>query len=100
MGLDWTTMSWKELAPIKVSRFQHACVNFGGKIYVAGGFDGHNRFNSVEIFDPSTGVWTDGPQLPRHWSAGQMVALKSKIVIIGGYTDEKGSESSLFQLGG
>nr|VZI38052.1 unnamed protein product [Spirometra erinaceieuropaei] len=43
---------WQPAAPMRTARSQLAATHFRGKIIVAGGFDGRNRLNVVELFTP------------------------------------------------
>jgi len=47
----------EEVASLKTTRVHHACAVFQGQVWVAGG----NR-NDVDIYDPATNTWTDGPK--------------------------------------
>jgi N-acetylneuraminic acid mutarotase len=39
--------------------------SYSQKMYVLGGFDEHGKvIQEVSIYDPATGIWTDGPTLP------------------------------------
>ncbi|BHF82826.1 hypothetical protein SprV_0802596500 [Sparganum proliferum] len=63
---------WQPAAPMRIARAQLAATHFRGKIIVAGGYDGKNRFNVVEMFTPPDarcpqGQWTElaGMKEPR-----------------------------------
>ena len=40
-------------------RAYHGCATISGKIYVVGGFDGMDYFNSVRCFDPVNKLWIE-----------------------------------------
>ena len=46
-------------------RTEVAAAVLAGKIYVIGGFDGLGRtVATVEVYDPASGLWAAGPDLP------------------------------------
>ncbi|BHF85508.1 hypothetical protein SprV_1002867500 [Sparganum proliferum] len=54
---------WQPVAPMRTARYGLAATHFRGKIIVAGGSDGSDRFNMVEMFTPPDarcprGQWT------------------------------------------
>ena len=65
----------------------HRCyvcvVELDGYIYALGGFDGRNRLNSTERYDPSTNQWTlmEPMHVPR--SDAHACVLNGKIYITG-----------------
>nr|VZI29216.1 unnamed protein product [Spirometra erinaceieuropaei] len=63
---------WQPAAPMRTARSRLAATHFRGKIIVAGGYDGRNSLNVVEMFTPPDascpqGQWTDlaGMKEPR-----------------------------------
>ena len=52
-----------------------------GKVIVAGGITTANDYtNSVEIFDPATGIWTKGPDLPdNRWGGKATVTGEGQV---------------------
>ncbi|BHF85334.1 Kelch-like protein 12 [Sparganum proliferum] len=67
---------WQPAAPMRTARCQLAATHFRGKIIVAGGHDGRNRLNVVELFTPPDarcprGQWTElaGMKEPRAFFA-------------------------------
>ncbi|BHF85551.1 Kelch-like protein 12 [Sparganum proliferum] len=55
---------WQPAAPMRTARGGLAATHFRGKIIVAGGYDGRNRLNMVEMFTPPDvrcprGQWTE-----------------------------------------
>lgn len=45
------------MAPMSVARLGAGVVACGGSLYVVGGFDGDNRWNTVERYQPDTNTW-------------------------------------------
>ncbi|BHF85847.1 hypothetical protein SprV_1002902000 [Sparganum proliferum] len=63
---------WQPAAPMRTARYGLAATHFRGKIIVAGGYDGKNILNMVEMFTPPDarclqGQWTElaGMKEPR-----------------------------------
>ena len=49
---------------LPTARSNHLSLFFQEKLYILSGKDNdHLRINTVDIFDPKTGIWTNGPQL-------------------------------------
>ena len=44
-------------------RFQAAVTSYQGQIWVVGGCDAWNPLRTVEIYDPTSNTWTNGPTL-------------------------------------
>ncbi|BHF85750.1 hypothetical protein SprV_1002892200 [Sparganum proliferum] len=67
---------WQPAAPMRTARYGLAATHFRGKIIVAGGSDGRNILNMVEMFTPPDarcprGQWTElaGMKEPREYFA-------------------------------
>lgn len=45
------------MAPMSVARLGAGVATCGGSLYVVGGFDGDNRWNTVERYQPDTNTW-------------------------------------------
>jgi N-acetylneuraminic acid mutarotase len=87
---DTQTNEWSNLPgpPLEMHHFQ--AVEYGGKIYVVGAFTGgypnETPIAHVYIFDPQTGEWTQGPEIPqnrRRGSAGAVVHGDKIYVVCG-----------------
>lgn len=69
MRFDFRKQNWIWPKSMKRVRAGAAAVAVNGVIYVIGGSPNRKSYHkSVEIYDPATGSWTDGPDLnfPRH----------------------------------
>jgi hypothetical protein len=70
-----------------------ACCVLNGKIYVIGGYgwpnskDNNAEFNNVQIFDPTSNSWSEGPPIstPRHYATASV--CDGKIYLFGGNSD-------------
>jgi len=82
---------WRTLAPMPTPRSEVAVAEFGGKIYVIGGFEGDGASSAkVEVYDPETDTWGQAPSLPepRHHAAAVSYSfgtLGSRLLVIGGF---------------
>ena len=53
-----------------------------GKFYAIGGSDGSTQLDSMEIYDPATNSWTQGPSLPRKSTSACSVEWNGKILYL------------------
>ncbi|XP_037367522.1 kelch-like protein 4 [Talpa occidentalis] len=56
---DPKTDSWSTVAPLNVPRDAVAVCTLGDKLYVVGGYDGHNYLNTVESYDAQKNEWKE-----------------------------------------
>ena len=87
------TGQWRDTgAPIPEPRNQFSTVVFDNKIYLIGGQLHHDSCqldqNRVDIYDPETNSWSDGPELPKghSHSEGGTFVHDGKIFLVGGHT--------------
>jgi N-acetylneuraminic acid mutarotase len=92
---DPTVDSWSTMAPIPTAVARYASAVINDKIYIIGGAaDGQhpdNATNLVQIFDPSTNNWTDGPSIPTGvFASGSCTTTgllaPERIYVVGGST--------------
>ena len=60
-----STRSWNSMAPMPESRYDHSCglvthPEFGPEIVVAGGYDGSDYLDTVDIYNVNTDSWREG----------------------------------------
>ena len=74
------------LLPGPVQPREHvAAVAFNGELWVIGGrWGGTGALATVEIFDPASGVWRDGPALNEARSGFGAAAVGERIIVAGG----------------
>ncbi|XP_050302107.1 kelch-like ECH-associated protein 1B isoform X2 [Anthonomus grandis grandis] len=60
---DTENKVWTFLSSMNISRSALSVTVLDGKIYAMGGYDGHQFLKDVEIYDPSTDVWSEGTPL-------------------------------------
>jgi outer membrane protein assembly factor BamB len=64
MDLSARKLEWKTIKQPFKRRALIAAADLG-KLYAMGGFDDHGKvIHEVSIYDPKTGLWTQGPDLP------------------------------------
>jgi N-acetylneuraminic acid mutarotase len=75
---------WEKAPRMRMARRGAGAAVIGGKLYVAGGFNGNVVLDSVERYDPSTNSWEYvGPMRNRRWY--HVVAeLDGKLYVAGG----------------
>ena len=56
-----------------------------GRIFVMGGFGVSNCHSSVEILDPATGTWQEGPQMSTARSGSGVAVLNGRLYVVGGH---------------
>ncbi len=74
----------------------------GGKVYRVGGMEAKNKASEksdlsstaeVAVFDPKTGKWSPGVPLPAGRSSHDVVAVGSKLVVVGGWQMKSNDKS-------
>jgi N-acetylneuraminic acid mutarotase len=85
---DPTANAWTETTPMLEVRAGGAAVIVQGRIFVAGGEliyqNTAGTLRSVEIYDPSTGVWQDATPMPVGLHGIPMASVSGKVYILGG----------------
>ncbi|XP_041120627.1 kelch-like protein 6 [Polyodon spathula] len=75
---------WIQIEYLNTGRWRHKMAVLGGKVYVIGGFDGIQRQNSVETYDPFHNCWTEAAPLMLNVSSFAVTSYKKKLYVIGG----------------
>jgi Kelch motif/Dockerin type I domain len=81
--------SWTRRADNDVARSEIGATEAGGLVYVIGGQQNAAR-KSVEMYDPATDRWSEGPDLPVGRHHVQPVTVDGKIYVIGGLVEFPG----------
>ena len=68
---DLLAQTWSSLAPMNLKRHAACGAFIGGCLYICGGGDGGEFFESTEVFDPADGSWR---QLPAKMQSGRRFA--------------------------
>ena len=66
---------------------------FDKKIFIVGGFNGQTRTRSVDIFNPRTKEWTQGPEMICRRGTLGIGLLNRKIYAVGGFDGFTGLSS-------
>lgn len=94
----WTSIHY-EIDELPAQRNYLGVAAANGKIYAIGGYDSRipgqpyeESLNTVEEYDPETGIWTTKSEMPiRNYSFG-IASMNDKIYIIGGVESYEGAE--------
>ncbi|HNW91886.1 MAG TPA: hypothetical protein PKM88_03135 [bacterium] len=92
---------WQGMMPLPTPRYGAAAAVIDGKIYVVGGAGadlrsgapGHRRnlyFGVLEIFDPATGRWTAGAEMPTPRACTMTGVIDGRLYVAGGFVDRSG----------
>jgi hypothetical protein len=91
-------LMWREVSPLRIPSGAHACIAYGGKIYAIGGWDGSARLSTVEIYDPLSDIWQQGPELPVTLSDAQLINYQDNIYVVGGKVTFAQPNTQVFTL--
>jgi N-acetylneuraminic acid mutarotase len=89
---------WEPAAPLPTPRNQLSVAVLNDKIYAIGGQLGHDKQQidqvRVDIYDPVSDTWSDGPPLPygHSHSEGATFAHNERIWMLGGHTTPDGGK--------
>lgn len=92
---DPVAESWDTTrASMSIARHMHAAGVIGGKIVVAGGYNGI-LLSSAEIYDPGLNVWSSVASMPTVWvNAADGVIFDRYLVLAGGSATSRTSSST------
>ena len=68
----------------------------GGKIHIVGGLTAKGTTKKVDVFDPSKGIWSEGPELVGTGNIGFSVAS----CVVGGSAFLSGNDGKVYRLDG
>lgn len=82
--------TWIRKQDMPISRLYFGLSVVGGKIYLIGGSEGigeghERRMDRVDIYDPATDTWIEGPKMPTRRIPGGVEVVNDRIYAIGGY---------------
>ena len=92
---DPATDTWTRKKDMPVPRVHPAVGAVDGKIYIIGGSTGwggedERRMDRVDIYDPATDTWEEGPKMPTRRDAYLGGVVNNHIYVIGGYGPPEG----------
>jgi N-acetylneuraminic acid mutarotase len=90
---------WREVSPMLTPRYDLTCIAYGGKIYANGGYGG-GSLSTVEIYDPVSNSWQQGPELPVTLYDAQVINHQDIIYVLGGWVTEGLANTQVFTLSG
>ncbi len=78
--------SWLRETDAPFARLEMAVAVHDGRVWLAGGLSPFGEaLTDVEILDPTTGEWSDGPSLPASVHHAALVSDGDRLLLIGGY---------------
>ncbi|XP_048861062.1 kelch-like protein 6 [Brienomyrus brachyistius] len=75
---------WIQIEYLNIGRWRHKMAVLAGKVYVLGGFDGAQRHNSMEAYDPFHNSWTEEEPLLLSVSSFATASHNDELYVIGG----------------
>jgi len=85
----YTASSWLNISSMNEKRRQFGCCEYGGRMWVAGGFQGGSKKKSVlvsvEMYDPHEDVWFEQAPLTEPRYGCTLQKMNDKLLCIGGY---------------
>jgi len=91
---DFANYEWNEMESMYENRHQAAGIGMLGKFYVTGGIDANNNpLATMEIYDPSSRLWTLGPNMSNPLSGHCVVRFMDSFIVIGGSVLEASAEN-------
>ena len=85
---------WRALPDAPTERLMMAWTVLDGKIWVAGGMRHGETLQTVESYDPATGVWQPQPPLPIPLHHATAATYRGEVVVIGGATENLAEASN------
>lgn len=77
---------WTLLAQAPLPLTEVAAAAMSGQIWVVGGFDARGRaVDAVQVYEPATNAWTEGPELPEPVHHAALVSAGNELYLVGGY---------------
>jgi len=85
---------WETEGSLQTARYGFGFTDYNGKIYTFAGYNGdivpnYGYLYSTEIYDPATGTWTYGNDIPVKKDGHVAVELGGLIYVIGGYEQQQ-----------
>jgi hypothetical protein len=78
--------AWELLPDAPFARLEMAVAAHDGRIWLAGGLSPLGEaLTEVDVFDPASGEWSEGPSLPTGLHHAALVSDGERLILIGGY---------------
>jgi uncharacterized repeat protein (TIGR01451 family) len=81
---DIAADTWLTMAPLNTAVYGIDPVAIGGKIYVAGGYNGSADTTGLQIYDIASNTWSAGAAMPGPATFYQAEAINGKLYVFGG----------------
>lgn len=91
---DLARKTWEKLQPMLNVRAAPVGGIIDGRIYIAGGFDGHQNLNTAECYDPELGCWKKLPPMATRRFGANSAVVGSRLYVCGG-NDGNGPSKSV-----
>lgn len=92
---------WRSLPDAPTPRLMMAWAVQDDKIWILGGLRNGTALQTVESYDPHTGVWQTGPPLPIPLHHAAAATYRGEVVVLGGASDQLADASDkVFALRG
>jgi N-acetylneuraminic acid mutarotase len=80
---------WSSGASLPVPISGYALVAFEGRLFLFGGWDGHNYLNNVYMYDPFNDSWQERASMPTARAFSGAAEASEVIYVIGGFNGEQ-----------
>lgn len=95
-----TSSSWTTLAPMPTARLNLHAAEIGGRLYAVGGAGASGDTSALEVYDPSTNVWSALKPLPdQDGNSGRRLGtvgvIDGKLYLAGGFGTTLGANPSV-----
>lgn len=78
--------TWEQLDDAPFARLEMAVAAHDGRIWLAGGLTAlGDALIDVDVYDPASATWSDGPALPGPIHHAALVSDGERLIILGGY---------------
>ena len=95
-----TTMTWAPRAPMPTQRLEMASASLDGRVFVIGGLSATGAtLDTVEVYDPATDAWTEGPAHPVPIHHPMAAVLDGVLYVAGGYGPSGAATRRVHRLG-
>ena len=80
----YNSKNFTQVASMNFARRSHGCARVGDKVFIAGGWNGKVKLNSVEYFSLHSLEWHLGPSLPINTTYAELIEQNGDLYFMGG----------------
>ena len=96
---DPASNAWNHsLSGMHTARNSHCCIEYEGNAWAIGGLGGFGPLRSVEIYNPYTDQWREGPSLLTARYDAACVSVRGSLHVIGGRGTEHHAQLSTTEV--